>query len=238
MPSFLELVTGARASAPDEVSHVSEVLRAARGLPHGERFLHVRAPVRILAFSRRDSLRAGFEDARRVAQEHGFAPVVRHVGGSFAPAHGGSLVIDHFGTSPNASHSTVARFGEHAQVLRETLLGLGLDARRGALPGEYCPGEHSLNVAGLVKVAGIAQRVSGSAWLVSTVLQVHGGEELRPVTLAVARALGDELDPSTIGDLAGQGASSSLEGVAAAVVEAFVRAGLVAPQDVLVEGIR
>jgi len=236
--SFRELVAAARTEAGDEVSHLSEVLRAARALPEGERFLHVRVPRRILAFSRRDSLRPRFAQARRVAEEHGFTAVVRHVGGAFAPAHPGSLVIEHFGSSPDASLGSRARFVEHAEVLRSMLAGLGLDARVGELPGEYCPGEHSINVAGRVKVAGLAQRVSGTAWVVSTVLQVHGAAELREVTLAVAEELGEQLEPATIGDLEGLGVRLGVDELAARVARAFVQAGLVAPEDLEIEGAR
>ncbi|NLF04836.1 MAG: lipoate--protein ligase family protein [Actinomycetales bacterium] len=233
---FRTLLASARARASDDVAHVTEVLRAARELPDGARFLDLRVPPPLLAFSRRDTHRPGFEAAAAHARPRGFAPVVRHVGGSFAPLHGGSLVLEHYGTSPDAARSSVARFVEHSGVLRDALGALGLDARVGELPGEYCPGEHSVNVAGRAKVAGVAQRVSGHAWVVSTVVQVHGAALLRDVTVECARLLGEEIDPETIGDLAGEGVALDVAAVGQHLAAAFCAAGLVAPPDVHLPG--
>jgi len=235
-PGFRALLTAARARASDDVAHVTDVLRAARELPDGARFLDVRIPPPLVAFSRRDTHRPGYEAAAAQARSRGFAPVVRHVGGSFAPLHGGSLVLEHYGTSPDAARSSVARFVEHSGVLRDALRALGLDARVGELPGEYCPGEHSVNIAGRSKVAGVAQRVSGHAWVVSTVVQVCGAALLRDVTVECARLLGARLDPETIGDLASEGVSLGTPAVGQHLAAAFRTAGLVAETDVRLPG--
>ena len=221
MTGFRELVAAARAAADDDVSHVAPVLREARRLGLGERFLDVRVPPRLLAFSRRDTHRPEFDAAARLASSHGFEPVVRHVGGAFAPLHAGSLVIDQYGTSPDAAVTSMARFVEHSTTLRDVLRGLGLDVRVGELAGEYCPGEFSVNVAGRVKVAGVAQRVSGTAWVVSTVLQVSGIAELRDVTVEVARVLGEHVDPRTMGDLESEGVRLAVPELRGLLVEAF-----------------
>src|SRR5690606_17085224 len=96
-----------------------------------------------------------------------------------------------------------------------------------------CPGEFSINVAGRVKVAGVAQRVSGRAWVVSTVLQVRGVDALREVTARCARALDEQVDVATMGDLASEGTELGLADVARHVAAEFVRAGLVGEQDVI-----
>ncbi|MDQ2623949.1 MAG: lipoate--protein ligase family protein [Actinomycetota bacterium] len=233
--AFRRLVTEARASADDDLAHVGPVLRAARELPDGVRLLHLRAAQPSIAFSRRDTHREGFDAAASVAAELGYPPLVRHVGGAFAPLSEGSLVLDQFGTSPDAGTTSRARFGEHSTALRAALRGLGLDARVGELAGEYCPGEFSINVAGRVKVAGVAQRVSGRAWVVSTVLQVHAVHPLRAVTQRCAGALGEHVDVATMGDLASEGVDVPLPDVARLVADAFVRAGLVGAGDVLDE---
>lgn len=235
MNRFGELLAAARAGAVDELAHVSEVLRAARELPEGERLLHVRSGVRAVAFSRRDIHRPGFPAASAAALELGFAPLVRQVGGAFAPLSEGSLVIDHFGTSPDAPTTSRARFAEHSAALRDALSALGLDARVGELAGEYCPGEFSVNVAGRVKVAGVAQRVSGRAWVVSTVLQVRGVDALRQVTARCALALDERLDLATMGDLEFEGLRLGSTDLAHHIVATFVGAGLVGERDVLVE---
>src|SRR5690554_5529125 len=123
---FRDLVAEARAGAADDVSHLTDVLRAARDLPLGARYLDLRVPPRMVAFSRRDTHRPQYAAAADVARSHGFEPVVRHVGGAFAPLHGGSLVIDQYGTSPDASTTTTARFTAHSAILRDLLRTFGL----------------------------------------------------------------------------------------------------------------
>ena len=49
------------------------------------------------------------------------------------------------------------RFASATALLVESLAALGIAARVGALPGEYCAGDWSVNAAG-VKLAGTAQR--------------------------------------------------------------------------------
>ena len=37
---------------------------------------------------------------------------------------------------------------------------LGIDARVGELPNEYCPGKYSVNAEGRIKLVGVAQRMN------------------------------------------------------------------------------
>ena len=76
-----------------------------------------------------------------------------------------------------------------------------LDVRIGEVPGEYCPGEFSLNVAGAHKVAGSAQRVTRDGWLLSTVIQISGSAPTRKLLSLTHAALGYEFHPATVGAL-------------------------------------
>jgi lipoate-protein ligase A len=78
---------------------------------------------------------------------------------------------------------------------------LGLDLRVGEIPGEYCPGDHSISIAGERKVAGIAQRVVKGAALVSTVLVVSPVTPLAVVIADVYAALEIPIDPGRTGAL-------------------------------------
>ncbi|MBF5082489.1 lipoate--protein ligase family protein [Quadrisphaera sp. INWT6] len=184
-------------------------------------------PVATAAFSRRDALLPGFAAAQEAARGHGFAPVVRPVGGRMAPYHRGVLVVDVVGRSDDPVAGTTARFELVADAVVAVLGDLGLDARRGELPREYCPGEHSVHVvspSGTSKVAGTAQRQTRRAHLVSTLLVLDGSDALRAVTTDVYRALGLDLDPSTVGSVAdhvarGSGATGAPAGGAAVVQE-------------------
>ncbi|MFI6457929.1 lipoyl protein ligase domain-containing protein [Streptosporangium amethystogenes] len=195
--------------------------------------LHIRRLRPVVAFSRRDTRNPRFELAAAAAMAHGFAAHVRPVGGSAAPLHQGSLVLDHYGVDPDGVVSPHHRFTAVAEALRAALASLGLDARVGPVPREYCPGDHSVNARGRVKIAGIAQRIRGRSWLVSSVVQVHGGPALREVTLACYDALGLELDPSTIGTVEEEVGIPDPRTVAAEITTAYVRHGLVRPDDIL-----
>ena len=63
--------------------------------------------------------------------------------------------------------------------------GLGVDARLGAVPGEYCPGAHSVNARGTEKLVGTAQRMVPGAWLFSSLVVVGDEDRLRPVSREV-----------------------------------------------------
>src|SRR5699024_11940627 len=76
---------------------------------------------------------------------HGFAPVVRRVGGRAAAYHPGSLVIDHIQPEHDAMFGFRSRFAYFGELLTATLQQLGVDAAVGEIPGEYCAGEYSVH---------------------------------------------------------------------------------------------
>ncbi|MET7419432.1 hypothetical protein [Dactylosporangium sp. NPDC005555] len=165
--------------------------------------LRIFTPAPTAAFSRRDTLRPGYAAAVEAVRAAGFTPVVRPQGGSLALYHRGSVVVDHVCRTPGASLGTVERFRRFAALHVAVLTGLGADARIGAVPGEYCPGEYSVNLGGTVKVVGSAQRVTRDGWLFSSVFQVTGGQALRAPLTAAYAALGYDFDPATVGAVEG-----------------------------------
>ncbi|WP_428829388.1 lipoyl protein ligase domain-containing protein [Nonomuraea coxensis] len=217
----------------DPFQHVAGLLRKLSQEERASPILHVRRLPPVVAFSRRDTRNPGFASAVVAVVEHGFAAHVRPVGGSAAPLHGGSLVLDHYGVDPAGALSPHHRFTAVAEALRAALGSLGVDARVGPVPREYCPGDHSVNARGRVKIAGTAQRIRGRSWLVSSVVQVHGGPALRDVALACYDALDLELDPLTIGTVEEETGVRELHAVVAAIVTAYVTHGLVRPDDIL-----
>jgi hypothetical protein len=74
---------------------------------------------------------------------------------------------------------------------------LGIDARVGEVPGEYCPGDYSVNSAGRVKLVGIGQRLVSGAAHVGGVVVAEDGLSVRSVLVPVYRALGLDWDPAT-----------------------------------------
>jgi len=139
--------------------------------------------------------------------------------------HEGSLVVDEFGWSGSGQWPT-ERFDRHATLLAEVFVSYGIDARVGEVPGEYCPGAHSVNRAGLVKLSGTAQRVARGAWLVSSVVQVGSVEALREVTARVAAELDAPVDVATIGALSDSAPGLTVDEVAARIAKRFREDGV------------
>jgi lipoate-protein ligase A len=145
------------------------------------------------------------------------------MGGKLAAYHAGSVVIDHVLRTGSAVEGLHVRFREFAELHAGVLAGLGLDVSIGEVPGEYCPGEFSLNIGGRNKVAGSAQRVTRDGWVFSTVIQVNGAERLREVLTDCYAALGYELDPSTVGALEDLRPGVSTREVVEAMLRAYRR---------------
>lgn len=178
------------------------LLRAAAG--DGVDRIRVYHPPRTAAFSGLDRLSPGYVRAQEIAVEHGFAPLRRGPGGRMAAYHPDSLCIDivlaEGPTSPTLD--PWVGLGALAEVLATLLRGCGIDARAGQVEGEYCPGRFSVNVGGLVKLAGTAARRIRGATLLSAVLVVDDMEPLRAVTTDVYAALDFPFVPATLGGAA------------------------------------
>jgi lipoate-protein ligase A len=106
-------------------------------------------------------------------------------------------------TIPDAepSASTEERFRTWSGLLRQSFADLGIDARIGAVPGEYCPGEYSVNAAGRIKLAGAGQRMIQGAAHVGFVILVTDSGLAREVLGPVYEALDLEYDGRTVGSL-------------------------------------
>jgi lipoate-protein ligase A len=193
------------------------------GLGGATDILRVYRPAPTAAFSRRDSLRPGFAAAAETVRAFGFTPLVRPQGGSLALYHAGSVVIDHVHREPglDLGAGTLARFRHYAALHATVLRSFGADARIGPVPGEYCPGDYSINAAGTVKLAGSAQRVTRDGWLFSTVLQVTDPAPLRAALTPAYAQLDYPFDPSTVGALTDVAPAASAPEVMAALLAAY-----------------
>jgi len=174
--------------------------RIARGeIPPTAR-LHRTAP--ILAFGRLDKLRPGYRRAVELAREHGYEPVERLAGGRAAVFHEGTLSFSVATREQAANAGTHARFDAMAAVITRALASLGVDAGVGEVPGEYCPGDYSVNAGGRVKLAGIGQRVITGGAHVGGVVVARGAGRIRSVLEPVYAALELDWIPATTGSVA------------------------------------
>ena len=157
---------------------------------------------RILAFGRIDRLSPGYPEALEIARSHGYEPIERMAGGRAAVFHEGTLAFSRASKEPALRTGTGERFAQMAELVAGALRRLGIDARIGEVPGEYCPGEWSVNAAGRTKIAGIGQRVVAGGAHVGGVLVHRGAEPIREVLIPVYAALGLDWDPATAGSIA------------------------------------
>jgi lipoate-protein ligase A len=180
--------------------------------------IRVYRPAPTVAFGRRDSFLDGFTDASRAAADAGFTPAIRSAGGRAAAYHGQCLVIDEIVPAGDAMADVDARFAAEAESQAQALRDLGVDARVGEVPGEYCPGPFSVNAGGQTKLIGAAQRIISGAWLFSSVVVVGDARLVRDVLVDVYAALGLEWDPGSVGAVADELPGATVDDVQAALL--------------------
>ncbi|MGB0093987.1 MAG: hypothetical protein WBP81_15830, partial [Solirubrobacteraceae bacterium] len=151
----------------------------------------------------------------------GFAPVIRAPGGRAAAYDEGCIVFDEIMPTHDSMTGIRERFAGEAERQSQALRRLGVDARVGEVPGEYCPGEFTVNAGGARKLIGTAQRIVRGAWLFSTVVVVRSAERLRDVLEAVYAELELEWDPRTVGSVADEAPEVSLEEVEGALLDTY-----------------
>lgn len=218
----LQVLTGTGADPVEDVGTGPALLQDAVLRGSGG-WLRVYRPAPAVAFSRRDAVHPGFERAVRAADEHGFTPVLRAPGGRAAAYHQGALCLELVVADPDARSGTTERFVELADVLVEALTSLGVDARVGAVPGEYCPGQFSVNGAGRTKLAGTAQRVVRGGWFLGAVLLVDDVAPVRRVIWSVYRELDLACDVATVGSVSQLQGGITVDDVSVALFACLAR---------------
>jgi octanoyl-[GcvH]:protein N-octanoyltransferase len=185
--------------------------------------LRVFRPGPTVAFGRLDRARRGFDEAWRVAMDHGRTPVIRWGGGHAAAYDPGSVVIEllrHHASSAIAGLQD--RYLDMIEVLRAALANLDVTVELGELPREYCPGRYSLHLPAGPKVAGVAQRILNRASLTTAVVVVAGGDALRAVLVDVYGRLAVPFDPETAGAVCDRYPDVRCELAMAAILETAV----------------
>ena len=180
--------------------------------------LRLHRPGPILAFSRQDRASPGFAAAVRAAGERGFEPVLRLAGGRAAVFHEQTLACSWAVPDSRPAARTTERFREMAGLLAAALAALGIDARVGEVPGEYCPGAWSVNARGRTKLVGIGQRLIAGGAHRGAVIVVGGSERIRQVLVPVYDALGLAWDPATAGSVEDEVGEVGLDAVEQAIL--------------------
>lgn len=219
----MDLLTGRLAPTDDpalEMAVTHALLRrASRG--EGGAALRVFRPVPMVAFGRRDANRPGFATAVASCRAAGFEPVVRSAGGRAVACTQAALVVDHVQPEPGVFGGMDPRFEEFGALHAAVLGSLGIDARVGEVPGEYCPGAHSVNARGVAKLVGTAQRIVRDAWLFSSVVMVDDAAAVQPLLSEVYAALELPFDPASVGSVAAESPGTTVDEVERRLVAAY-----------------
>lgn len=177
-------------------------------------------PAPTLAFSRREASLARFDEAVAEAVAFGYAPVIRPAGGRAVVLDSDWLVMDLLSPEvPRRDNREV--FTQNGELMVQTLRSLGVDARLGEVPGEYCPGQWSINARGRVKLVGTAQRVARGARLYAASIPLRASAHVAELLDRVNRILDLEWDPATLGDIESEILGVDDSEVEAALVHAF-----------------
>ena len=194
----------------------------------GEAF-RIHRPGRIVAFGKHDAITPGFADAVAIARDKGFLPILRLAGGRAAVFHEHTLAFNWTVPTPDPTREIHERFRMLADVMVRAFAGLGLDARVGEVPGEYCPGEFSVNLDGAIKVMGVGQRLARHAAHIGGVVVVDDADSINDVLVPIYETLGLTMDPGVTGALADRLPELDNDTVVEAVLAEVGRLGELVP---------
>jgi len=217
----LTLITESR-SGPLDVAISHAILSAVSAGEMGPT-LRLHVPGAIVAFGRADRVTPGYPAAVRAAEAHGFAAVERLAGGRAAVFHERTLAFSLALPESEPKTGIQERFEMISALMADAFISLGVDARIGEVPGEYCPGKWSVNVAGKVKVMGVGQRLVRRAAHIGGVVVVDDGDRIRDVLIPVYRSLSLDWDPRTAGALADRSPGLTHEKVQGSILAQFRR---------------
>jgi octanoyl-[GcvH]:protein N-octanoyltransferase len=209
--------------SPEYDTGLSHALLRLAGAGEIGEVLRIHVPRRIVAFGRQDTVSRGYPEAVAAARREGFAPIERLAGGRAAVFTEQTLAFAWAVPTSEPRSGVTERFARIASIMASAFRALGVDARIGRVPGEYCPGDHSVNSRNAVKLMGVGQRVVGGAAHVGGVVVVDGSDLIRQALVPVYRALGLAWDPATAGDLASEAPGVTLGRVRAAILDEFAR---------------
>ena len=183
--------------------------------------LRLGRPGRVVAFGKRDAVDPRYPEAVGAARRQGFEPVQRLGGGRPAAYHERTLLFAHAVPEADPKPGIQARFDQEAGLVAAGLRRLGVDARVGEVPGEYCPGADSVNAEGRRKLAGLGQRLIAGGAHVGGVVVIDGADLVNRTLEPVYGALGLSFDTAATGSVAGEVPGITLDDVRAALLAEY-----------------
>ena len=183
--------------------------------------LRLYRPGPILAFGPMDKLALGYPRAVMAAMAAGFSPIERLAGGRAAVFHEGTMAFAWTVPDEHPTASIAQRFQDLAEIMCASFRKLGIDARIGQIPGEYCPGAYSVNARGKTKLMGVGQRIAPRAAHVGGVVVVEGRQGIQNALMPVYEALDIRWDPATVGSIEDEVAHVHYPQVEKAILDEF-----------------
>ncbi len=185
--------------------------------------LRLARPGRMVAFGKQDAVSPTYQEAVRAARDAGFEAVLRLAGGRAAVFHEGTIALAQAVPDPDPRPGVHERFERSAELVTAALRRLGVDARAGEVPGEYCPGGYSVNAGGRTKLAGLGQRLIAGGVHIGGVIVVDGADRIREALVPVYAALGLDWDPRTAGSVAEEAPGADMDEVFDALRAEYAR---------------
>jgi octanoyl-[GcvH]:protein N-octanoyltransferase len=167
--------------------------------PGDNAILRLRRPRPTAAFSPQDSTHPDFERVKELAHARGFEPIERGTGGRLTLFDEQALAITLLWPHETPHAHTLKRYDIFSGMIADALQSLGLDARVGELPNEYCPGKYSINANGTVKLVGIAQRMNRSCVQMGAIIAIAPSEAACAGLAETYNAMGLDFDSKTYG---------------------------------------
>jgi octanoyl-[GcvH]:protein N-octanoyltransferase len=186
-----------RPRAQDYTAWVKQKLSTLQ--PGDNGILRFRRPRPTAAFSPQDTTHPDYERIMQLAAARGFAPIERGTGGRLTMFDENSFAITLIWPHPEPHAHTIKRYDVFSGIIADALKSLGIDARVGELPDEYCPGKYSINADGRVKLVGIAQRMNRRCVQMGAIIAVDRSNTACAAIAEAYDAMGLPFDPGTYG---------------------------------------
>jgi octanoyl-[GcvH]:protein N-octanoyltransferase len=187
----------ARPSPLEYAAWVKEKLASLQ--PGDEGILRFRRPKPTAAFSPQDTTHPDYERIKEQARANGFEPIERGTGGRLTMFDERALAITLLAPHPEPHLHTMKRYEIFSNIVADALKALGIDARVGELPNEYCPGKYSINAEGRVKLVGIAQRMNRRCVQMGAIISVERSDKACAAIAEAYSAMGLSFDTQSYG---------------------------------------
>jgi octanoyl-[GcvH]:protein N-octanoyltransferase len=187
--------------------------------------LRIYRPRPTAAFSPRDTSHPLYHTVMARLQARGFQPGERGAGGQLAVYDEAALIVGLIAPHPEPRENTRDRYRAFSGLVADAFRQAGIDARVGEVPGEYCPGDYSVNAEGRVKLAGIAQRIGKNGYHIGAVLSVGRSDAAREAVTEAYELMGIPFDPASFGAMSDLIAMPSISDACRKIAET-IAAGL------------